>query len=561
MRLRFLILLVFLAVVGPSAFTPSVGGTRRVALTSVVAAAARLAGPQQALEPLSKGQLMNLVKAEMPTPQLVKLIHEHGIDFDLSDDYLQALRSVGAQDPVIQALRAARPKPLTEEQVMKLVAGGVPPERAATLVKQHGIDFVADEEYLKTLRLAGADDTLIAAVREAGKAVTAELLVVTSPDAEVYLDGTLQGRADAQGQLALKAKPGAHALKVSLKGKKDFEQGVTLAARQATKTEAGLEDLPGSIRVQTSAGAEVSLDNSSRGSAEGSGQLVIPNVSPGSHELRVSARGKRDFRQSVTVSAGQESRIDAVLADVERSAFRVGPGGVNPKDGLKYVWIPPGTFMMGCSPGDNECGDDEKPAHQVTITKGFWIGQTPVTVGAYKRFAGATGRQMPRAPAAPDFNSGWSIENMPIVSVYRNDAQAHCSWVGGRLPTEAEWEYAARGGSTEARYGNLNDIAWYSGNSGFQTHDVGQKRANGFGLYDVLGNVWEWVNDWYDRNYYQSSPVQDPQGPSSGQERVLRGGSWGTRTGNVRLSFRANELPAFWNSDTGFRCGGEAGNP
>jgi formylglycine-generating enzyme required for sulfatase activity len=501
---------------------------------------------------------MNLVKAEMPTPQLVKLIHEHGIDFDLTDDYLQALRSAGAQDPVIQALRAARPKPLTEEQVMKLVAGGVPPERAATLVKQHGIDFVADEEYLKTLRLAGADDTLIAAVREAGKAVTAELVVATSPDAEVYLDGELKGHADGRGELAIKSKPGAHAVKVSLKGKKDFEQSVTLAARQTTKIEARLEDLPGSIRVQTSAGAEVFLDNSSRGSADGSGQLVIPDVSPGSHELRVTARGKREFRQGITVSSGQESRFDAVLAEVEKPALPVGPGGVNPKDGLKYVRIPPGTFMMGCSPGDNECDDREKPAHQVTISRGFWIGQTPVTVVAYKRFAVATGRQM---PGAPYFNDGWTNENMPIVEVDWNDAQAYCTWAGGRLPTEAEWEYAARGGSTEARYGPIDEVAWYYENSAGRTHDVGQKRANGFGLYDVLGNVYEWVNDWYDENYYRSSPAQDPQGPGSGQRRLARGGSSCHHSSSVRLSYRAAFDPAVRDLNFGFRCGGEVGIP
>jgi formylglycine-generating enzyme required for sulfatase activity len=256
--------------------------------------------------------------------------------------------------------------------------------------------------------------------------------------------------------------------------------------------------------------------------------------------------------QPVTPQQAQEAPAKAHLSPP--------PGQVadNPKDGLKYVWIPPGTFMMGCSPGDNECGNDEKPLHRVTITRGFWIGQTDVTVGAYKRFAGSSGRQM---PGATSFNKGWTNENMPMVNVAWDDAQSFCGWTGGQLPTEAEWEYAARGGSTEARYGNLDEVAWYDQNSGSQTHDVAQKRANGFGLYDMLGNVWQWVNDWYDHSYYQSSPSQDPSGPPDGQHRVLRGGSWDGYGGSVRASVRAGVDPTNWGYDTGFRCAGEVANP
>jgi formylglycine-generating enzyme required for sulfatase activity len=224
----------------------------------------------------------------------------------------------------------------------------------------------------------------------------------------------------------------------------------------------------------------------------------------------------------------------------------------NAKDGLKYVWIPPGTFMMGCSPGDSKCGPEEKPPHQVTITKGFWLGQTEVTVGAYKRFAAGTEKAM---PTAPGFNTGWSNEQMPIGGVTWDDAKAFCAWAGGRLPTEAEWEYAARGGSTEARYEPI---------AGSQkTREVGQKGANGFGLYDVLGNVVEWVNDWYDQNYYQKSPSQDPRGPASGQGHIVRGGSWADERGYVRVSHRAWVPTGYTseNGDDGFRCIGEASGP
>jgi formylglycine-generating enzyme required for sulfatase activity len=433
---------------------------------------------QESGPPLTHDRVMRLVRLGMNGAELAARIKGRGLDFEPSDADLEALRRAGAQEVVIRAIREVKPQPLTRDQVGKLVAGGVPSERAAMLVKQRGIDFVADEQYLDMLRLAGGDDALIAGVREASRSVTAQLAVQTSPGAEVFLNGTLQGNADPQGTFTVRAKPGAYALKVSLKGKLDFERTVTLTPPQPTKVEARLESPPPEVRV-------------------------------------------------------------------------------NPKDGLKYVWIPPGTFMMGCSPGDNECGDDERPAHQVTITRGFWMGQTPVTVGAYRRFCGATRHQMPRAP---NFNNGWANENMPIVNVIWDDAQAYCGWMGGRLPTEAEWEYAGRAGSTDSRYGNMDDIAWYIGNSGNETHDVAQKRPNGFGLYDMLGNVWQWVNDWDDWNYYHNSPSQDPSGPSAGRHRVLRGGSWDGYPGIVRVSDRGSHGPA-WDDYGGFRCRGEAASP
>jgi eukaryotic-like serine/threonine-protein kinase len=231
-----------------------------------------------------------------------------------------------------------------------------------------------------------------------------------------------------------------------------------------------------------------------------------------------------------------------------------GVGRLNSKDGLEYIWIPPGAFIMGCSPKDFKSESDEKPPHQVSITKGFWMGQTEVTVGAYKRFAASKRKAM---PPAPDFNLDWRDEQMPIVNVSWDDAQAYCAWAGGRLPTEAEWEYAARAGCTEARYGPLDEIAWYADNSDEKTHRVGEKQANGFGLHDMLGNVWEWVNDWYDEKYYHRSPSIDPAGPAGGESRVLRGGSWVHNPVGVRVSVRSGDGPDSFDIDVGFRCGGE----
>jgi len=253
---------------------------------------------------------------------------------------------------------------------------------------------------------------------------------------------------------------------------------------------------------------------------------------------------------------------------------------VNPNDGQKYVWVPPGNFEMGCSPGDDECNANERPSHKVTFTHGFWTGQTPVTVGAYERFARITGLAMPIVMQLP--SPAWRNPAMPVVNVIWDEAEEYCAWAGARLPTEAEWEYAARAGSTEARYGQLDDIAWYGDNSGraqlnshqewvvdqahyFKRlldngngmHVVGQKRANGFGFYDILGNVWEWVTDRYDPNYYVNSPSVNPQGPASGEYRVLRGGSWADVPSALRVSYRTGSDPVARNPVTGFRCGGE----
>lgn len=224
---------------------------------------------------------------------------------------------------------------------------------------------------------------------------------------------------------------------------------------------------------------------------------------------------------------------------------RAGQTRVNFKDGLIYVWIPPAKFMMGCSPGDKECDKEEKPQHEVTITRGFWLGQTPVTQEAYQRVMGAN----------PSYFKG---PRLPVERVNWNEARAYCTAAGMRLPTEAEWEYAARADSTDPRYGNLDEIAWYGVNSGRRSHDVGQKRPNAFGLYDMLGNVYQWTADWSGEKYSEGNGTVDPWGPSSGQRRVLRGGPWGGTAKDIRATVRGKDEPAMRYSDLGFRCATES---
>jgi len=264
-----------------------------------------------------------------------------------------------------------------------------------------------------------------------------------------------------------------------------------------------------------------------------------------------------------------ESREPQHKADptvVAQVPAAVGSIRVNPKDGLSYVWIPSGTFTIGCSAGDGECFDDEKPARQVTISKGFWIAQTLVTQKAYKRVTGSN----------PSYFKG---EQLPVEMVNWNDAQNYCQRLGMRLPTEAEWEYAARAGSTTARYGELDAIAWYTGTSGprpvdgtalyqadpknyeeklialgNQPHAVGRKQVNTWQLYDMLGNVWEWTSDWFDKNYYAQSATHDPAGAATGTNRALRGGAWDDNARNIRVSNRYSLTPESRKFYAGFRC-------
>lgn len=215
----------------------------------------------------------------------------------------------------------------------------------------------------------------------------------------------------------------------------------------------------------------------------------------------------------------------------------------NPRDGQTYVWVAPGQFLMGCSEGDPDCQDDEKPVHMVEIARGFWLSRTEVTDAQFRN-------------TSPGGRAGEAGEgDLPATAVSWAAAKAYCAAVGGRLPTEAEWEFAARAGTPTRYYGSLPAVAWFGDNSEEHVHPVGMKTPNALGLHDMLGNVAEWVLDRYYNKYDDTSGVTDVEEPLAGNASgVARGGSWVSEPTAVRVSRRLAMPPDAEEPFIGFRC-------
>ncbi|CAN5503838.1 hypothetical protein BH10ACI1_BH10ACI1_17420 [soil metagenome] len=210
---------------------------------------------------------------------------------------------------------------------------------------------------------------------------------------------------------------------------------------------------------------------------------------------------------------------------------------------IEMVKIPAGSFMMGSDNGE----EDEKPVHRVNISNSFYMGMYEVTQAQWKAVMGNNPSRFSSCGGdCPVEQVSWDEVQSFIAKL--NNLQSDYQY---RLPTEAEWEYAARAGTTGDYYGNLDSIAWYLSNSGSKTHPVGQKQANNFGLYDMSGNVWEWCQDWYES--YSSGAVTNPTGSTTGSDRVIRGGGWNDDAVYLRAANRDGNAPSDRNIGLGFR--------
>jgi formylglycine-generating enzyme required for sulfatase activity len=229
---------------------------------------------------------------------------------------------------------------------------------------------------------------------------------------------------------------------------------------------------------------------------------------------------------------------------------------VSEKDGMVMVYVLAGEFEMGGEGGK----DDEKPVHAVYLDA-YWIDQTEVTNVTYAKCVD-TGVCNPPSSTNSNTRDNYygnsEFDDYPVIYVSWNDVVVYCDWAGRRLPTEAEWEKAARG--TDERvypWGDMIDESYanYSRNIG-DTTAVGsyEKGSSFYGAYDMAGNVWEWVSDWYSENYYSTSPLSNPMGPNSGTYRVLRGGTWRSDGNGLRASIRFWNSPSLVDDYYGFRC-------
>jgi len=347
----------------------------------------------------------------------------------------------------------------------------------------------------------------------------------------------------SQAELA----PGRYLIELSADGYDSQSETIELKRGENLRKTWSLEQQTGGLQFMIDpVDAKVSLKRGSQTVETWTGLKILKNLAVGTYQITAEMNGFETKTQTVTIT---KDKTQAVELKLEKSKAISATGKTYTNSiGMEFVLIPSGTFKMGSSNGES----DEKPIHSVTISEAFYMGKYEVTQKEWKAVMG-------------DNPSSFKGDKLPVEQVSWNDIQEFIKKLnqkeGGtkyRLPTEAEWEYAARAGSNSKwSFGDnesqLGDYAWYGSNSNSQTHPVGQKKPNKYGLYDVHGNVWEWVQDWYDSNYYSSSPKTDSKGPSSGSLRVFRGGGWYSDAEYTRSADRDFDNPEYGFSNIGFR--------
>ena len=373
-------------------------------------------------------------------------------------------------------------------------------------------------------------------------------------NAEIWVNGEKKGTGTWTGNLGV----GTYVIEAKKENHHDSyttrdivvtsePQTITLQAPTPILGEADINSTP--------AMADIYID----GKKMGQTPQMVSDLLVGQHQVRISKQGYSDYNSTLTVREGETSMLTAKLEKpkTEQTAVVSNSGMTSSADNqvitvgnvsFTMIRVDGGTFTMGAtSEQGSDASSGEKPAHQVTLSP-YYIGETEVTQALWEAVMGSN-------------PSNFIGSNRPVEKVSWNDCQEFIQKLNQetgrkfRLPTEAEWEFAARGGKYSKGYkysgsNNLKDVAWF-GDKSSQTHDVKTKQANELGLYDMSGNVWEWVQDW--RGEYPSSAQSNPTGPSLGFNRVNRGGSWQLGARFCRVSFRLSCSPDNRGDNLGLR--------
>jgi len=372
----------------------------------------------------------------------------------------------------------------------------------------------------------------------------AEVSIKTISQASLFANGNQVGTGSWKGRL----NPGVYSLEAKLDKHHPAKQDVELKAGDVIEIELELQAMLGNLDIMTTpAGASIVLN----GKQYGTSPQTIKNLLIGDYSISLTKDGYTTINKKVSVSEGQSILINEKLTEkaVTTTETKTTTGRTSAIE-PEMVFVKGGTFRMGAT---SEQGynvyNDEKPAHSVTLSD-YYIGKYEVTQAQWEAVMGNNPSNFKRDP------------NRPVEQVSWNDVQEYITKLNQltgktyRLPTEAEWEYAARGGSSSRGYkysgsNTLSDVAWYDDNSNDETHPVGTKNPNELGIYDMSGNVYEWCSDWY--GAYSSNSQTNPQGPSEGSGRVGRGGGWDGGAGLCRVSIRYGERADDRSSVLGFR--------
>ena len=391
---------------------------------------------------------------------------------------------------------------------------------------------------------------------------TGTLTVVATPvEAKIYVDDAYAGTGSVNVQVSVGAE---HRYRVESQDYIKEENSIFFAKSEKKIISVELVPNFGYITVKSEpSGAEVYIDDKKAGTTP----YLAMRISRGKHRVEVRKRGYEPYADVVTININETTRIEDVKLEASNEVTSIpqqqeqyspqqeyGGGFSNQTitvNGVSFemVYVEGSTFDMGAT---TEQGSDaysgEKPVHSVTLSD-YYIGKCEVTQDLWEAVMGSN-------------PSNFKGAQNPVEQVSWNDCQEFISRLNRltgrtfRLPTEAEWEYAARGGNKSRHYkysgsDNIDDVAWYYNNSGKKTRAVGTKTANELGIYDMSGNVWEWCSDWY--GGYSAGAQTNPQGPSSGSFRVLRGGGWSGNAWLCRVSNRFNIDPSSSRSNDGLR--------